>query len=61
MQGLGVAPNRIKNVYGIFKAYCTRVGSGPFPTELFDTRVKPFRLKVMSLVQPLDDQEDAGG
>ena len=35
--GLGVAPNSIKNVYGIFKAYCTRVGSGPFPTELFDT------------------------
>ena len=35
--GLGVAPNRIKNVYGIFKAYCTRVCSCPFPTELFDT------------------------
>src|ERR1043165_1889213 len=34
--GLGIAPNRIGNVYGIFKAYCTRVGSGPFPTELFD-------------------------
>ncbi|GAB4337989.1 MAG: adenylosuccinate synthase [Flammeovirgaceae bacterium] len=34
--GLGVAPNRIKGVFGIFKAYCTRVGSGPFPTELFD-------------------------
>ena len=34
--GLGVAPNRIGEVYGIFKAYCTRVGSGPFPTELFD-------------------------
>lgn len=34
--GLGVAPNRIANVYGITKAYCTRVGSGPFPTELFD-------------------------
>ncbi|MCH8535266.1 MAG: adenylosuccinate synthase [Flavobacteriaceae bacterium] len=34
--GLGVAPNQIKNVYGIFKAYTTRVGSGPFPTELFD-------------------------
>ena len=34
--GLGVAPNRIKDVYGIFKAYTTRVGSGPFPTELFD-------------------------
>ena len=34
--GLGVAPNKIKEVYGIFKAYTTRVGSGPFPTELFD-------------------------
>ena len=34
--GLGVAPNRVGKVYGIFKAYCTRVGSGPFPTELFD-------------------------
>lgn len=34
--GLGVAPHRIGEVYGIFKAYCTRVGSGPFPTELFD-------------------------
>lgn len=32
--GLGIAPNRIEKVYGIFKAYCTRVGSGPFPTEL---------------------------
>ena len=32
--GLGIAPNRIGNVIGIFKAYCTRVGSGPFPTEL---------------------------
>jgi len=35
--GLGVAPNQIGDVYGIFKAYTTRVGSGPFPTELFDT------------------------
>ena len=34
--GLGVAPRNIGNVYGIFKAYCTRVGSGPFPTELHD-------------------------
>ena len=34
--GLGIAPNKIKDVYGIFKAYCTRVGSGPFPTELFN-------------------------
>jgi len=35
--GLGVAPGKIKEVFGIFKAYTTRVGSGPFPTELFDT------------------------
>ena len=35
--GLGIAPNAIKKVYGIFKAYTTRVGSGPFPTELFDS------------------------
>ncbi len=34
--GLGVAPTQIGEVYGIFKAYTTRVGSGPFPTELFD-------------------------
>ncbi|WP_250630604.1 adenylosuccinate synthase [Rhodoflexus caldus] len=34
--GLGVAPHHIGKVLGIFKAYCTRVGSGPFPTELFD-------------------------
>lgn len=34
--GLGIAPQQIGDVFGIFKAYCTRVGSGPFPTELFD-------------------------
>jgi adenylosuccinate synthase len=34
--GLGIAPQKIGNVFGIFKAYCTRVGMGPFPTELFD-------------------------
>lgn len=34
--GLGVAPSKVGKVFGIFKAYCTRVGSGPFPTELFD-------------------------
>jgi adenylosuccinate synthase len=34
--GLGIAPNKIGDVFGIFKAYLTRVGSGPFPTELFD-------------------------
>ena len=34
--GLGIGPNRIGRVFGIMKAYCTRVGAGPFPTELFD-------------------------
>lgn len=41
--GLGIAPRRIGEVYGIFKAYCTRVGSGPFPTELFDETGKQIR------------------
>ncbi len=41
--GLGVAPNRIGEVYGIFKAYCTRVGGGPFPTELFDETGRKLR------------------
>jgi adenylosuccinate synthase len=41
--GLGVAPTRIGEVYGIFKAYCTRVGSGPFPTELFDATGETLR------------------
>ena len=41
--GLGVAPRNIGEVYGIFKAYCTRVGSGPFPTELFDETGKKIR------------------
>ncbi len=41
--GLGVAPNRIGEVFGIFKAYCTRVGSGPFPTELHDETGKRIR------------------
>lgn len=41
--GLGLAPNRIGDVYGIFKAYCTRVGAGPFPTELHDDTGKLMR------------------
>jgi len=41
--GLGIAPARVGKVYGIFKAYCTRVGSGPFPTELFDEDGKLLR------------------
>ena len=35
--GLGISPHRVGKVYGVFKAYCTRVGSGPFPTELTDS------------------------
>jgi adenylosuccinate synthase len=41
--GLGIGPNRIGEVYGIMKAYCTRVGAGPFPTELFDETGKRIR------------------
>jgi len=41
--GLGVGPNKIGEVYGIMKAYCTRVGAGPFPTELFDETGKQIR------------------
>ena len=43
--GLGVAPTKIGKVYGIFKAYCTRVGSGPFPTELNDETGEELRKK----------------
>ena len=41
--GLGIGPNRVGNVYGIMKAYCTRIGAGPFPTELFDDTGKKIR------------------
>ena len=41
--GLGIGPNKVGNVYGIMKAYCTRVGAGPFPTELFDETGKKVR------------------
>jgi adenylosuccinate synthase len=43
--GLGVAPKHIRSVKGIFKAYCTRVGSGPFPSELFDDNGEELRQK----------------
>ena len=43
--GLGVSPQTIGEVFGIFKAYCTRVGSGPFPTELTDNTGKKLRKK----------------
>ena len=42
--GLGLAPGRVGSVYGIFKAYCTRVGSGPFPTELSDETGEMLRI-----------------
>ncbi|MCR4919935.1 MAG: adenylosuccinate synthase [Prevotella sp.] len=41
--GLGIGPNKIGQVYGIMKAYCTRVGAGPFPTELFDETGRQIR------------------
>lgn len=41
--GLGIAPQHIKDVMGVTKAYCTRVGSGPFPTELFDANGEELR------------------
>ena len=41
--GLGIGPNKIGEVFGIMKAYCTRVGAGPFPTELFDETGKRIR------------------
>ncbi len=43
--GLGIAPNTINKVYGVFKAYCTRVGSGPFPTELDNEEGEKLRKK----------------
>ncbi len=43
--GLGVAPTKIGKVFGVFKAYCTRVGSGPFPTELNDAVGEELRQK----------------
>ena len=43
--GLGFPPSKVGKVYGIFKAYCTRVGSGPFPTELFDSEGELLREK----------------
>ena len=41
--GLGIGPNKVGHVFGIMKAYCTRVGAGPFPTELFDETGKKIR------------------
>ena len=43
--GLGISPHRVGTIYGVFKAYCTRVGSGPFPTELHDETGELLRKK----------------
>ena len=49
--GLGVAPQKISEVIGVTKAYCTRVGSGPFPTELDDETGENCEKSAMNLVQ----------
>ena len=59
--GLGVAPNQIKEVFGIFKAYATRVGSGPFPTELLTKQGNKWPKLETSLVQLLVGLEDVDG
>lgn len=48
--GLGIGPNKIGEVYGIMKAYCTRVGAGPFPTELLMKQAKCFVTLAMNMV-----------
>ena len=67
--GLGVAPSRVGKVYGIFKAYCTRVGTGPFPTELFDETGEMLRQNACAEIcrhaqrrhRPDDDEERRDG
>ena len=59
--GLGIAPRHIGKVYGIFKAYCTRVGSGPFPTELNDETGEASVRAEMNSAQQQADHADADG
>ena len=59
--GLGIAPQKIKEVFGITKAYCTRVGSGPFPTELNDENGELLRKPGWNLAAQRADPEDAVG
>ena len=55
--GLGVAPSKVGKVFGIFKAYCTRVGSGPFPTELYTVMIDGVTDLIMMKSDCLDDFE----
>ena len=59
--GLGISPRKISNVYGIFKAYCTRVGAGPSPTELLTMLEILLLIMVMNLVQLQEGRGDAVG
>ncbi len=59
--GLGIAPGTLGEVFGVFKAYCTRVGSGPFPTELLDETGNISAKKDMNTEQLQDVPADADG
>ncbi len=59
--GLGVAPQKIKEVFGVSKAYCTRVGSGPFPTELNDETGELIRKQEANLELPQEGQGVVAG
>ena len=59
--GLGIPPNKIGNVYGIFKAYTAKVGSGPFPQNYLMKLVKELVKLDMNLVQQLEELEGAVG
>ena len=59
--GLGISPQNIREVIGITKAYCTRVGSGPFPSELHGEEGESLRQKEENLGLPQDDHDDVDG
>ena len=59
--GLGVAPQKIREVIGVIKAYCTSVGSGPFPTELHDETGEKLRKLAVNLAQPRAGPAGAAG
>ena len=59
--GTGIGPTHISRVIGVVKAYTTRVGEGPFPTELCDELGRPYGKKGLSLEPPLADRAAAAG